>query len=645
MSAIAGIYHLDAEPINPEQAGILMGAFAKYPADDTQTWRQDSIFLGCHAQWITPESVGEHNPCYDPDRRLAIAADAVIDNREELFERLNIERGAGKEMTDGELILQAYDRWGEEAPRYLLGDFAFLIWDGRRRVLFGARDFSGSRTLYYFKNQNRAAFCTLMMPLLGLPYVGKGLNEQWLAEYLANPGVIETVDDSSTVFEQIRQVPPAHSITICDGRILLSRYVTITEGEKLKLRSDKEYEEAFLYVLRNAVTARLRTHRSVGAFLSGGLDSGSVVSLAAKELQKGSRKLRTYSYIPVDDYIDWTSARLLPDERPYIQSTVRHVGNITDHYLDCKGKSSLTEVDGWLDMLEMPYKVFENSFWIQGINEQAQRHGVGILLSGARGNSTISWGSALSHYATLLRELKWLRLYREMKLYSRNVGIGKVDFMKTVAKKAYPFMDRTDHELHRYKYPELINPELAERTGVHGRLKAHGIDTDGFSVPSNIYEARKKHFEQTYTWNLNGICGTKMSLRYGVLSRDPTNDLNVIRFCLSVPEEQYVRNGMDRALIRRSTASLLPDQVRLNQRVRGIQGADGIQRMASAWPSFTEELQRLSEDPYVSEYINVPVVRDALSKIRDSRPESIYDANYNILMRSLIVYRFLKKYA
>lgn len=645
MSAIAGIYHLDAEPINPEQAGTLMDAFAKYPADDTQTWRQDSIFLGCHAQWITPESVGEQNPFYDQDRRLAIAADAVIDNREELLERLRIERGAGSGMTDGELILRAYDRWGEEAPRYLLGDFAFLIWDGRRRMLFGARDFSGSRTLYYFKNQHRAAFCTLMQPLLGLPYVGKGLNEHWLAEYLANPGVIETVDDTTTVFEQIRQVPPAHSISVCDGRILLSRYVTITEGEKLKLRSDKEYEEAFLDVLRDAVRVRLRTHRRVGAFLSGGLDSGSVVSLAARELQKGDKKLHTYSYIPIEGYKDWTAKRLLPDERPFIQSTVQHVGNITDHYLDCKGKSSLTEVDDWLDMLEMPYKVYVNSFWIQGINEEAQRHGVGVLLSGARGNTTISWGSALSHYATLLRELKWLRLYREMNLYSRNVGIGKLDFMKTVAKKAYPFVNRVKDVQYQYNYPELINPELAKRTGVHGKLQAHGIDPKGFSAPADIYEVRKKHFEHTYTWNLNGIFGTKMSLRSGVWSRDPTNDLNVIRFCLSVPEEQYVRNGMDRALIRRSTRHLLPDKVRLNQRIRGIQGADGIQRITPAWSSFIGELQHLSKDSRMSDLLNIPVVKDAISTIGEKPPESVFDANYNILMRSLILYRFLKKFA
>ena len=66
---------------------------------------------------------------------------------------------------------------------------------------------------------------------------------------------------------------------------------------------------------------------------------------------------------------------------------------------------------------------------------------------------------------------------------------------------------------------------------------------------------------------------TKLSLRYSLWKRDPTNDLRVIRFCLSLPEDQYVQNGMNRALIRRATENYLPDKVRLNQRTRGVQGA------------------------------------------------------------------------
>lgn len=96
---------------------------------------------------------------------------------------------------------------------------------------------------------------------------------------------------------------------------------------------------------------------------------------------------------------------------------------------------------------------------------------------------------------------------------------------------------------------------------------------------SNIFQQRKSHFEEVFHWNVSNTLATKLSLRHSVWKRDPTNDLRVIRFCLSLPEEQYVQNGLDRALIRRSTGNLLPDEVRLNQRIQGVQGAYWVHRM------------------------------------------------------------------
>src|SRR5690348_4686435 len=121
MSAITGIYHLDQEPINIEHGLRLMSGLKKYPANDIQTWSQENLFLGCHAQWITPESVGEQLPYYDFERKLAITADAIIDNRNELFEKLQIVQDRRARMPDSELILLAYCKWGDESPKYLIG--------------------------------------------------------------------------------------------------------------------------------------------------------------------------------------------------------------------------------------------------------------------------------------------------------------------------------------------------------------------------------------------------------------------------------------------------------------------------------------------------------------------------------------------
>ncbi|WP_226645710.1 asparagine synthase-related protein [Mesobacillus subterraneus] len=643
MSAIAGIIHLRKEPVPFEHGRSIMKGLEKFPADDIQVWHKHNAFIGNHAQWITPESVGEQQPFYDSERQCVITADAIIDNREELFEKLQVERSKQKHMPDSQLILLAYYKWGEESPKHLVGDFAYMIWDERNQKLFGARDFSGSRTLYYYKDDNRLAFCTTIMPLFNLPGVKKELNEEWMAEFLAIPVNFESVDPSSTTYKQIEQLAPSHSISVKDEKVILSRYCYLMEGNKeLKLKSDEEYEEAFRDVFQKAVKSRIRTQHSVGAHLSGGLDSGSVVSFAAKQLKQENKKLNTFSYVPVKGFRDWTHKSRVADESTYVKATVNHVGNIHDHYYSFSERSPFTEIDDWLETMETPYKFFENTFWLRGMYEKAQEKKVGVLLNGQRGNWTISWGPVLDFYADLFKKFRLISLYQEMNQYSRNIGVQRSKVMAAARKKAFPALYKLINPTESFHFPMIINPKFAKDTNVFLKLKEHGIDVSLSESPS-AYEVRDRQFRQLYYWSLTGTYGAKLSLRYSVWERDPTNDLNVIKFCLSVPEEQFVRNGLDRALVRRSTKELLPDKVRMNMKSRGVQGADGVYRMSAYWDTFIGELEKMNEDPISEYYLNQSVLKSAIEKIKNEpNSEYAFDFDFRILMRSLIFYRYLK---
>lgn len=640
MSAIVGIYQLNGEPISPEHGAGLMKELEPFPANDVQTLQNRNIFLGCHAQWITPESVGEKLPYYDYERQLAITADAIIDNREELFEKLQIKKSSQKTMSDSELILRSYHKWEEECPKHLIGDFAFMIWDEKKQRLFGARDFSGARTLYFYKNEQRFVFATIIKPLFTLPYIEKSLNEQWIAEFLANPGMFESVDPTSTVYKNIQQLPPSHAITVNKGSIKLSRYSTLLGEAKLRLNGNEEYVEAFRDVFQSAVQSRLRTHMKVGGHLSGGLDSGSVAAFAAKSLQKEGKQLHTFSYVPVDDFVDWTHRSRIANEKPLIEKTAQYVGNISTNYLSFTNHNPYSEVDEWLDILEMPYKFFENTFWLRGIYEEARGQGIGILLNGQRGNWTISWGPMLDYYALLFKRLKWLKLNQELNAYSKQFGVGKKRLMSAINRKLDPFFNQANGI--QDEFPIFINKDFASRTMVFERLKEHEIDPKG-RVDSNSYNIRMRQFQQLYYWNTTGTYGSKLSLRYGLVDRDPTNDLRVIRFCLSVPEEQYVQNGLDRALIRRATEGYLPDEIRLNMRTRGVQGADGVHRMKSDWNRFIHELEELKKELFIRETIDLNVLEHCISIIKNGpKPEHAFEFEFKVLMRSLIFYRFIK---
>ncbi|UVI31622.1 asparagine synthase-related protein [Paenibacillus spongiae] len=642
MSAITGIVNFDQAPISFELRDQVMHALHKYPADDIQTWNSGSVFMGCCAQWITPESVHEQLPYYNCDLKLAITADAIIDNRSELFDRLQVPYYDRKRMPDSELILLAYRNWGESSPQYLIGDYAFVIWDEDKHQLFGARDLYGNRTLYYHYNRRQFAFCTAIQPLFVLDDVKKELNELWLAEFMTIPVMVESGDTNSTVYRNIHLVPPAHSFTIRDGQMSLAQYGSLAPREYLRMKTRGEYAEAFRDVMQQAVDARLRTHGQVGAALSGGLDSGTIASFAASRLRDFDKPLHAYSYVPARDFKDWMAHGRVADETPYIEETIRYVGNIRGNLLDFPGASPLSEVDDWLELLEMPYKYFENTFWIKGIFEKARQEDVKILLLGARGNQTISWGPASYYYGLLLKKLKWVELYRELKLYSSRQGINQSRLLKAIGRQAFSTAPERSLINDQADIPRMIHPEFIRRTDVFSKLQERDGQISGF-LRKDAMEARSNHLQSLIIANMRGTKSTKLSLKYSVWERDPTCDPRVVRFCLSVPIEQYVGQGMDRALIRHATKGYLPDQVRLNQRVRGTQGADWIHRILPAWPAFKQELEQLCKDPDVSGVLNAGSIQATLNQLGGMpRPKDAFQPETRFLMRCVIVYRFMK---
>ncbi|UOE95446.1 asparagine synthase-related protein [Alkalihalobacillus sp. LMS39] len=646
MSAISGIISHQHLRIPESYGSNVMDVMSSFPFDSLDTWEDEGVFLSCLHQWITPESKHEPQPFYDSERQLVICADAIIDNRDELFDRLQISQPMRRTMPDSQLILFAYAKWQEDVPKHLLGDFAFIIWDIKEKKLFGARDFSGARTLYFFNNKNFFAFCTIINPLFTLPFIKKSINEQWLAEFLAIPTMVEAVDMNVTPYQSIYQIPPSHCLSVKDGRVTVTRYFTFPETERLTFKNNEEYEEAFRDVLNQAVKSRLRTLGHVGSHLSGGLDSGSVVYFAANALKQENKKLNTFSSVPMEGFTDWTSDDYIPDERSWIKETVNFVGNIEDEYLSFENKNPLEEVDEFLSILEMPYKFFENAYWLHGITSRAHKKGVKVLLNGARGNHSISWGSwnlTYEYYINLLKKLKWMRLNQQLNEFCHQHRTGKSIVLPYVAKKAFPFpfgggyKQQTDQNS-----LAIINEEFSLKTKVYDKLAFYHMDQYGVTV-KGLNNYRNWYYQQLFPWNKSGVAGTKLSLRYSLWDRDPTNDIRVIRFCLAVPEEQYVAKGIERSLIRRAMNCRLPKKIINNQHQRGFQGADTIQRMQPHWNEFIHELKQMSNDSVLKDMIDMDKLKNSISVLEKKRePELITKDEFKIATRCFIVARFIQ---
>ena len=147
MSGIAGIFNLDGRPADSRILRRMLEVIAHRGPTGIGQHTDGAIGLGSAVLHSTAGSRGETQPVYDDPSGLAITLDGRIDNRDELKSEL---RATLRTDTDAELVLGAYQRWGEESPRHILGDFAYVIRDSNARRLFCARDHLGLRPFYYF---------------------------------------------------------------------------------------------------------------------------------------------------------------------------------------------------------------------------------------------------------------------------------------------------------------------------------------------------------------------------------------------------------------------------------------------------------------------------------------------------------------
>jgi asparagine synthase (glutamine-hydrolysing) len=208
-------------------------------------------------------------------------------------------------LTDAELILNAYETWGDDCVNHLLGDFAFAIWDERRRRLFCARDHFGVKPFFYSHTADTFSFSSILNELK----VSTTLNEIAIGDYLLF-GVNQ--DQSTTIFKDIHRLPPGHTLTVENNQVKIQRYWTPSLPAEIRFRDPESYVECFSELLSLAVKDRLRTDR-VAVSMSGGLDSTSLASIAREHASVGA-------FAVVYD-------TLIPDqERHFSNSAAKHLG-------------------------------------------------------------------------------------------------------------------------------------------------------------------------------------------------------------------------------------------------------------------------------------------------------------------------------
>ncbi len=160
MSAIFGLIHFDGSPVVAEDLARMQQALAYWGGDGGGLWRQGHVGLGCNIRQITPESRYETFPVTGAAGNLWLAGTARLDNREDLCRLLGIPQVEWPTTPDTQLLLLAYERWGQDCPDHLLGDWSLALWDEPRQQLFLARDHYGITGFYYYHDSRFLAFAS-----------------------------------------------------------------------------------------------------------------------------------------------------------------------------------------------------------------------------------------------------------------------------------------------------------------------------------------------------------------------------------------------------------------------------------------------------------------------------------------------------
>ena len=590
MSGIVGIYYYKKQSVESSKLQKMLDILAHRGFDGVNVWHQNNVGLGHRMLCTTPESLIETLPTTNKAGDLTITADARIDNRDELIDILNLQTPP-ETITDSQLILTAYEKWGEACPQKLLGDFAFAIWDASNQRLFCARDHFGVKPFYYYQSDRSTIFASEIKAIVGLQEVPLKINEVRIADYLTS-----TLEDVAiTSYQNVWRLPPAHTLTIdSNNQLKLNRYWSLQPGKEIKYQSDSEYAEKFREIFTEAVRCRLRSAFPIGSHLSGGLDSSSVTCVARDLLKQESIKLHSFSNI----------FDTVPEcnERSYIETTLAQ-GGLIPHFIHPDKTGPISE---WQDFFKYADEsLIGNAYLIWGLNRASKEAGVRVVLNGFDGDTTVSHGalrltelakaqqwssfieegtavaksfqqpphSVLLHYgveSTLIEFAKkgrWLAFFKAVNRVAPHVRLSPRQLivkygLKALVPNSGKQIWRKLRRLRRGKpinpqtFP-LVNSNFAERIKLKQRIAQ-------FDRSNNPPLTVREHHWQELSSGLMTIPLEGMDIfaaAFGIEYRHPFMDKRLIEYCLALPADQKLSQGWSRIVLRKAMEGILHPEI------------------------------------------------------------------------------------
>lgn len=494
---------------------------------------------------------GGDQPIFNEDEQLAIVFNGEIYNFQELFPYLQRNGHQFRTASDTETILHLYEEKGEETPKYLKGMFTFCIYDKRNHALFLARDRFGEKPLYYYNHPELGlVFSSEIRSLLACPFVPRCLNYEALGYYLR----VGLVPEPLTLFQDIKVLPAGHWLRSQDGQVVVQAYYTINYSVDKTLQRQDEAIAALRESLIQAVVRQSVSEVPLGAFLSGGIDSSSVVAMLRAGLNQPIKSLTVR--FEAADY----------DESPIARETAAYLG--TDHQEFVAPNMAFVPDDLWriVDHVGLPFP--DSSAIPTYILCKNARQVVTVALSGDGGDELFAgypffqWGLSIQKLSKLPSVGRRSAATVAGWLTQGGMAAGGRHLRR--ARRALEASLEPDEvlpvALDSMFEPSELNGLLRESTALEvatgdlPRLTQLPPEAECWSPLRRLMYYRLKHV-------LPARMLTKMdrmSMASSLEVRAPMLDVDLAELSMRLPDEHLIQNGTGKFILREAVRSSLP---------------------------------------------------------------------------------------
>jgi len=566
LCGITGIINLDKKAASKKILGTMNATLAHRGPDDEGYYLDKNIGLGHRRLSILDLSPLGHQPMFYDNKNLVIVFNGEVYNYLEIREELLKLGYKFKSQADTEVILAAYKEWGTDCLPKFNGMWAFALYDRRKNLLFAARDRMGVKPFYYYYDKQKFLFASEIKAILKHPEIKARPNDKIVWDFLIC-GLVDHSED--TFFAGIKELRPGYYLLLKNRKLSIKKFWDLDPEAKIEYRDDKECAERFRELFIDSIKLRLRSDVPIGTCLSGGLDSSSIVGVVNNFLKKEGKISQLGQWQKTFSSVYNDKKYPSCDEQPFIREVVKKT-KVRSYLVFPSGKKLVQEIKKVIYHQDYPFS--STSIYAQwNVFRLAKQHQVKVMLDGQGADEQLAgyhpffgiyWGQLMRNFQTwaLIYEAYNYSRYHRTPFYkvlkdlfidlARKGIVG--DFLARFVKNQWLEYDLfVNSWRNKYQSPLMIQPtDNVFKNALHSGFKI-GL------VSLLRYEDRD-------------------SMAFSIESRVPFLDYRLVEFIYSLPDNQKIRNGQTKWVMREALKGILPEKIRTRQDKIGFATPEAI---------------------------------------------------------------------